>query len=73
MATFFFISLSIIGVSIVLTFVNLMVGFNRMQNNIESFGTTATLHMICMLGYLVGVLGSVGFGLAWLIQAISDK
>jgi hypothetical protein len=65
MSTYFFISLGILILGVVIGLLNFFLAAAMTER--RTVGGFIGVHLLAMLCYVVGILGSIGFGIAWIV------
>ena len=71
MATLFFTSLGLIALAVIIMFINIITGLAPRGDVLRRSSRVMFIHFISSTLYIFGILGTVGFGIAWIVQAIS--
>jgi len=66
MQTLFFLSLGLIALAAVTMFINIIFGITS-----NKLVRVMIVHMITVVLYIFGLLGTIGFGVNWIVQALS--
>ena len=64
MSTYFFICLGILIFGIIMGILNFAIA---VSNDSRTVGNFIIVHLIALLCYVIGGLGSIGFGIAWIV------
>jgi len=69
MQTLFFSSLGLVGLAAIIMFINITIGVSH--GDFRRAKRVMIVHMVSGLLYFLGGLGTIGFGIAWIVQALS--
>jgi hypothetical protein len=69
MQTLFFSSLGLIALAIVTMIINIVTGVTH--HDYRNALRVLIVHIVSCLLYILGGLGTIGFGIAWIVQALS--
>jgi hypothetical protein len=69
MQTLFFSSLGLVGLAAIIMFINITIGVSH--GDFRSATRVMIVHIVSCLLYFLGGLGTIGFGIAWIVQALS--
>ena len=70
MQTLFFSSLGLVGLAAIVMFINITIGVSH--HDYRSATRVMIVHMVSGLLYFLGGLGTIGFSIAWIVQALSN-
>ena len=69
MATLFFSSLGLIILAVLTMFINVITGVSH--SDFRNAQRVMIVHLLSLILYIFGILGTVGFGMAWIVQSLS--